>query len=138
MLPRRVLKLLLGLLIGFWLGLILGFAASMALWYFLPTQWLANGLEDRKVRHEALLTGRQCKVNVSPDDLFGSPRGFVENCSLTLASVTDSLKSTTRQTTHWRSVFAGRMVVYMLGQACIRVAQRLNYLDMGRLGFERD
>ena len=36
----------------------------------------------------------------------------------------------------WRSVFAGRMEVYIQGQACIRVAQRLNYLDMGRLGFE--
>ena len=136
MLPRRVLKLLLGLLIGFWLGLILGFAASMALWYFLPTQWLVNGLADRKVRHEALLAGRQCKVNISHDHLFGSPRSFVEHCGLTVTSVTDILKSTTLQNIPWRSVFAGQMVVYMQGQACIEVAQRLNYLDMGRLGFE--
>jgi len=110
----------------------------MALWYFLPTRWLANGLEDRKVRHDALLVGRQCKVNVSPDNLSRSPRVFVENCGLTVASVTDSLKSTTRQNTPWRSVFVGRMVVCILGQACIRVVQRLNYLDMGRLGFEGD
>jgi len=55
---------------------------------------------------------------------------------LTVASVTDILKSTTLQNIPWRSVFAGQMVVYMQGQACIEVAQRLNYLDMGRLGFE--
>jgi len=62
MLPRRVLKLLLGLLIGFWLGLLLGCLSSMLIWILLPEQWLANGIADRRTRHEALLKGRDCKV----------------------------------------------------------------------------
>lgn len=62
MLPRRLLKLLLGLLIGFWLGLLLGCVSSLLMWLLLPEQWLANGLADRRARHEALMKGRECKV----------------------------------------------------------------------------
>jgi len=65
MLPRRILKLLLGLLIGFWLGLLLGCLSSMMMWILLPEQWLANGIADRRARHEALLQGRECKVRSS-------------------------------------------------------------------------